>query len=117
MAYIPFIRHGPHRKRRVQQFFYCVYICCRGNVFTEPLPSSSKGIHTQTDGKDLLSTPLRWDPDAVIYIPTSIKVGTGIQKMIRRHAGDRISLFSPRREDMGEWRYSSTILNLGTGCW
>jgi hypothetical protein len=38
------IRHGPHRKRRVQQFFYCcICILCRGNVFTEPLPSKSRG--------------------------------------------------------------------------
>jgi hypothetical protein len=38
-AYFPLIRHGPHRKRRLQQFFYCcVSIYCRGNIFTEPLP-------------------------------------------------------------------------------
>jgi hypothetical protein len=47
----PLIRHAPHRKRRVQQFFCCyVCICCRGIVFTEPLPSN---IQTQTDGIDL----------------------------------------------------------------
>jgi hypothetical protein len=35
IAYFPFIRHGPHTKRRVQQFFYCcVCIRCRDNVFT-----------------------------------------------------------------------------------
>jgi hypothetical protein len=39
------IRHGPHKKRRVQQFFYCcVCICCRGNIFTEPLPSNDNGF-------------------------------------------------------------------------
>jgi hypothetical protein len=39
------IRHGPHRKRRVQQFFYCcVYIRYRGNVSTEPLPSNDRGF-------------------------------------------------------------------------
>jgi hypothetical protein len=42
----PLIRHGPHRKRCVQQFFYCcMCIRCRGNVFTEPLPSK---IYIQT---------------------------------------------------------------------
>jgi hypothetical protein len=42
---LPLIRHGPHWKRRVQQFFYCcVCICYRGNVYTEPLPSNEKGI-------------------------------------------------------------------------
>jgi hypothetical protein len=41
------IRHGPHRKRRVQQFFYCcVCIRYRGNVSTEPLPSNDRGIFT-----------------------------------------------------------------------
>jgi hypothetical protein len=55
------IRHGPHWKRLVQQFFYCcVCIRYRGNVptvplpsndkgiFTEPLPSTNRGIHIQT---------------------------------------------------------------------
>jgi hypothetical protein len=40
------IRHGPHIKRSVQQYFYCcMCIGCRGNVFTEPLPSNDRGIH------------------------------------------------------------------------
>jgi hypothetical protein len=44
------IRHGPHWKRRVQQFFYCcLCIRYRGNVSTEPLPSNDKGdTHTAT---------------------------------------------------------------------
>jgi hypothetical protein len=45
---LSFLRHGPHRKRRVQEFFYYMCICCRGNVFTEPLPSNEKGIHIET---------------------------------------------------------------------
>jgi hypothetical protein len=49
VAYFPLIRHEQHRKRRVQQFFYCcVYIRCRGNVFTEPLPSNDRRIHIET---------------------------------------------------------------------
>jgi hypothetical protein len=40
-----FIRHGPHRKQRVQQFYYCcAYIRCRSNVFTKLLPSSDREI-------------------------------------------------------------------------
>jgi hypothetical protein len=43
------IRHGPHRKRRVQQFLYFyVYVCCCANVFTELLPGNDRGIHIQT---------------------------------------------------------------------
>jgi hypothetical protein len=39
------IRHGPHWKRRLQQFFYCcLCIRYRGNVCTEPLPSNDRGF-------------------------------------------------------------------------
>jgi hypothetical protein len=50
-----FMRHGPHRKRRVRQFFYfCVCIRCRGNVFfTQPLPSEDRGIHRHTDWREI----------------------------------------------------------------
>jgi hypothetical protein len=42
------IRHEPHWKRRVQQFFYCcVSIRYRGNVSTERLPSNERGIFTE----------------------------------------------------------------------
>jgi hypothetical protein len=41
------IKHGPNIKTRDQQFFYCCKrIRCRGNTFTEPLPSNDNGIHT-----------------------------------------------------------------------
>jgi hypothetical protein len=45
------IWHGPHRKHRVQQFFWCrVCIRCRGNMFAESLPSNDRGgcADTQT---------------------------------------------------------------------
>jgi hypothetical protein len=63
------IRHGPHRKRRAQQFLYCcMCIHCSGKVFAEPLRSNDTGIFTeplpsndrrhthtdtQTNGRDL----------------------------------------------------------------
>jgi hypothetical protein len=59
IAYFPLIRHGPHRKRRVQQFLYFFH----GNVFTEPSPSIDKGIHIQRHrlmGGIYESKPLRW---------------------------------------------------------
>jgi hypothetical protein len=41
------IRHGPHWKRRVQQFFYCrICIRYRANVSTQPLPSNEGGSFT-----------------------------------------------------------------------
>jgi hypothetical protein len=48
MAYFHLTRHGPHRKRRIQQFYSCLCIGCRDNVFTEPLPNNDRRIHIQT---------------------------------------------------------------------
>jgi hypothetical protein len=46
VAYVPLIRHGLHRKQRVQQYFCCC-LCnrCRGNGFTDQLPGN---VHIQT---------------------------------------------------------------------
>jgi hypothetical protein len=57
------IRHGPQRKRRVQQFFYCcVCIRYRGNVSNEPLPSNNGRIFTEplpsSDKVDFFTEPL-----------------------------------------------------------
>jgi hypothetical protein len=42
------IRHRPHWKQRVQQFFYCcVCILYRCNVSTEPLSINDRGIFTK----------------------------------------------------------------------
>jgi hypothetical protein len=64
IAYFLLIRHGPHIKQHVQEFFCRICIRCRGNVFTEPSPSNDRGMYihtdTHTDGRDLWSTPLRW---------------------------------------------------------
>jgi 5-methylthioribose kinase len=44
-----------HRKRRVQEFFYCcLCILCRGNVFTEPLTSNDEGDRN-TDTEKVIS--------------------------------------------------------------
>jgi hypothetical protein len=56
------ILHGPHWKRRVQQFFYCC-VCIRylGNVSTEPLPSNDRGIFTEplpSNDKGTFTEPL-----------------------------------------------------------
>jgi hypothetical protein len=47
IAYFPFIRHGPHRKRRLQQFFVSVGMC---------LPSRCLATigHTHTDPQSLV---------------------------------------------------------------
>jgi hypothetical protein len=45
---LPFDTTRTHRKRRLQQFFVVACILCRGNVFTEPLPSNDRTIHIST---------------------------------------------------------------------
>jgi hypothetical protein len=67
-TYSPLIRSGPHRKIRVQQFFYgCVYVAAgtclpsrclalKGGIhLTVSLPNDRRDTHadTQTDGRDL----------------------------------------------------------------
>jgi hypothetical protein len=62
-AYSLLVLQRPHRKQRVQQFFFVSRIRCHGNVFTEPFPSNINGdthTDTQTDGRDLRSMSLRW---------------------------------------------------------
>jgi hypothetical protein len=49
ISYFHLIRRGPQGERRVQLFFYCLFIRYRGNVFTEPLPSNDRGIHIETE--------------------------------------------------------------------
>jgi hypothetical protein len=49
-ACITLIRQGPHRKRRIQQFYCCcVYIRCRGEFSTESLPNRCRKIHVQEE--------------------------------------------------------------------
>jgi hypothetical protein len=48
-----------HINHRVQEFYFCVCICCRVDVFTEPLPSnirkgSGTGTQTECSHKPLL---------------------------------------------------------------
>jgi hypothetical protein len=69
-AHFPLIRQGLHRKRRVQQLFYCcTFIRCHGNVFTDPLPNNDKGMHIHTD---------RWEG----FMKNTIEMGSGAMKYI-----------------------------------
>jgi hypothetical protein len=110
IAYFPLI-HQPHRKRRVQQFFYyCVCICCRGNVFTEPLPSNDRGIHIQAYWwKGFMKYAEEMGSGAMIYIPSFIKIGSGIQTLIGGGGLHKLtfifSLFSLF------WKYESRLMH------
>jgi hypothetical protein len=55
------------------------------NVFAEPLPSNcSKGTHTDTYWwEGFMKYDVEMSPDAMMYIPNSVKTGSGIQKLIR----------------------------------
>jgi hypothetical protein len=73
-----------------------VCIRCCGNVSTEQLPSDERGAtdtDTQTDGK----CAVEMGSGAMIYVPSFMKIGPGIQKLkggggTRRQHGDRISV-------------------------
>jgi hypothetical protein len=58
-------------------------ILCRGNAFTEPMPSSDReGIH--------IYEVHRWDDaGGMIYVPSFIKTGSGYQKLITGGGGDK----------------------------
>jgi hypothetical protein len=92
------MRHGAHRKRRAQQFFYCcVCIRWRGNVFTEPLPSNNRTIFTEplpaTIGRYIYRYTDWWEifmkyavemgSGAMMYVPSFIQIGSAIQMLIR----------------------------------
>jgi hypothetical protein len=86
VAYFSFIRHGSHRKRRAQQFFYC-YLCihCRGNVFTDPLPGNEAWIHIQTHRLMgmIYEDVVEMDSGVMTCIPSFMNIGSDVQKWIR----------------------------------
>jgi hypothetical protein len=61
-----------------------VSIRCNGNVFTEPLLSNDKGIHTDTDThwRGILKCAAEMDSGVMMYIPSFIKIGSDIRKLI-----------------------------------
>jgi hypothetical protein len=81
IAYFPLIRHERHRKRHVQQFFFVSCNRCRGNVFTESLPSNGR-IHIQTQRiiEEIMKYATAVGSGSTIYIPRFITTGSAIQK-------------------------------------
>jgi hypothetical protein len=66
-------------------------------IFTEPLLSNDKeiNIQTQTDWSDSFNYAVEMGSGAVMYVPSFIKIGSGIQKLIggvHRQQSDFISL-------------------------
>jgi hypothetical protein len=68
-------------------------------VFTEPLPSNERR-DTEIDTElweGLMKYAVEMGSGAIIYVPSFIKIGSGIQKLIwgiHRQHGDLISLLS-----------------------
>jgi hypothetical protein len=90
---VSLIRHGPHWKRRVQQFFYCcVCIRYRGNVSTEPLPSNDRGIFTEplpSNDKKIFAEPLPSNDEGIFTgpLPSNDK-GTYTEPFPSNNRGD-----------------------------
>jgi hypothetical protein len=85
IVYIPLIKHEPHGKRCVQQLFsFCMCIRCRGNVFTEPLPSNDRGYTCRhTDWWEVfMKYAVEIDSGAMIYIPSFINIDSVFRKLI-----------------------------------
>jgi hypothetical protein len=58
----------------------------RGIHFTEPLPNNDRRdthTDTQTDGEGFMKYAVEMGSVAMIYIPSFMKIGSGIQKLIR----------------------------------
>jgi hypothetical protein len=55
-------------------------------VFTEPLPSNDRGMHIESQrGREVfMKYAVKIGSGAMIYISSSIKIGSSIQKLIRR---------------------------------
>jgi methionine salvage enolase-phosphatase E1 len=70
---------------------------CRGKALAEPLPSNDREIHIQIHEEGFMKYAGEMGSGAMIYILSSIKIGSGIQKLIvgiHRGHGDLISLLS-----------------------
>jgi hypothetical protein len=55
---------------------------CRGNIFTEPLPSNDRRNKQIYRWEGFLKYAVEMGSVVIIYIPSFIKIGSGIQKII-----------------------------------
>jgi hypothetical protein len=82
------IRHGPHWKRRVQQFFYCcVCIRYRGDVSTESFPSNGKGIYTEplpSNYRGLHTETAEWSHKPTLFFFS--KIGKAKKWLLKRNS-------------------------------
>jgi hypothetical protein len=81
-VYFPLIRDGPHRKQRVQLFFNCLCICCAVTFLPSRCVAKIEG-YTYRHRMGGIYEVRRWDGLRCHDIPSFMKVGSGIQKLIR----------------------------------
>jgi hypothetical protein len=57
---------------------------CNGNVFAEPLPSNDEGLHIQIQSMmgGLMKYAVEMGSGAIKFIPSFVKIGSGIQKFV-----------------------------------
>jgi hypothetical protein len=63
-------------------------ICCQGNMFTELLPGTVRGMHIKTHrltGGIFYKYTIQRSSGAMIYTPSFIKLGSDIQKFMEGH--------------------------------
>jgi hypothetical protein len=79
--FIPtFLSYDTDRRENASNNYSIVaYILRRRKVYTGPLPSNDRGIHTQTH-RLIYEVAAEMGSGTMIYIPSFIKIGYGIQK-------------------------------------
>jgi hypothetical protein len=75
------IRHGTKRKLRDREFFRCICIRFRSNVFTEPFPSNEVGVQTDL-GERFAKYAVDMGSGAMLYIRSLMKIGSDIRKLL-----------------------------------
>jgi hypothetical protein len=103
IAYFPLVLNAQHKKRRFQKFYCCcVYIHCRGNVFTEPLSNNDKwDTHTHR---------ARWSRKPTLILILSKRNWTCLH--VHNKDYDRKGSVEKKisdRESQGAWREDKLI--------
>jgi hypothetical protein len=110
IAYFPLIRHGPTRKWSLQQFFVVAGTC----LLSRCLATIRGCTYGHTDWwEGFMKYDVELGSDSMIYIPSFIKIFSGIRKLIcggntqtyRQHS-NHISLFYFFQNKESSWKFS-----------
>jgi hypothetical protein len=86
ITYFPLIRHSQHRKRVQQFLYYCVCILlCYKYLPSRCLATIEGYTHRNTDWREgFIKYAIEMGSNAMVYIQSFIKIGSGIQTLIER---------------------------------